>query len=117
MMPVISLCAKTFDPLGTVLLRHVYAPSAPDASRRVTRTATLDGGCSVFDGGATVADATIQLSVNAPTAVVVAAVQRLCMLYARIILTLPGGCYDVVPESATLQSNQMKITLLVMGTL
>lgn len=117
MMPVISLCAKTFDPLGTVLLRHVYAPSAPDASRRVTRTTTLDGGCSVFDGGATVADATIQLSVSAPTAAVVDAVQRLCMLYARIILTLPGGCYEVVLESATLQRNELTITLLVIGAL
>lgn len=117
MTPVIGLCAKTFDPLGAVLLHNVCAPNAPDAGRRVTRTATLDGGCSIFDGGATVADATIQLSVNAPTPAVVAAVQRLCMLYARIILTLPGGCYEVVPESATLQSNQLKITLLVMGTL
>jgi len=117
MMPVVGLCARTFDPLGVVVLRNVYAPHRPDVARRVTRTATLDGGCSLYDGGHTVADATLTLTVPAPAVDDITAVQRLCTLYPLLTLALADGCYDVAPDTARVESGALIITLLIVGML
>ncbi len=52
---MIGLSTATYDPNGALRLNS-RLPDERQADRRGTITATLDGGCSVYDGGYSVTD-------------------------------------------------------------
>jgi len=52
-----------FDPDGSVILNYDLATSrVTDGQRRLSRTATLDGGSYIFDGGFSHSDRTLEFS-------------------------------------------------------
>jgi len=53
---MISITAKTFDLLGSVQLHKVSTSKLPPLSRRLTNTATIDGGNVITDLGLSEAD-------------------------------------------------------------
>ena len=97
---MISLSAYIFDPVAFTLVARPDAGSMlPARSRRVSRTATLDGGCYIYDTGQSDSDGDIVLVVNNPSATVVTALQTMVSDHSYIVASTRDGCYQCVPES------------------
>lgn len=61
---MISICAEQYDPeYSPVLLRLSPGTDLVNVSRRVSRIATLDGGCIITDHGVSHADRTFEISI------------------------------------------------------
>lgn len=115
---MISICARTFDPRGARIFRHLD-PATSNASghRRVTRTATLDGGASVHDTGYSVSDRKILVTDLRPDAESVAWVDRMTRLYGKVRISTGDGVFVAVPESWSLESRGLRLSLLIVEEL
>ena len=81
--------------------------------RRVTRTATLDGGAVLSDLGATEADRTMEIVARRPTAEQVAEAERLARTYPTVVVSTPVGCYRGALEAVYAQAEELRLTVLV----
>lgn len=106
----VGLMAKEFDLLGAGLL-----PLAGDmdfsAPRRATRTATLDGGATMNDGGFTVADTTVSLRVKR-TLAAETLIRRLQQYHNRVLLSCTHGCFECGGMDVQWQSAEIRVGLL-----
>ena len=87
-MPLVALEAAVFDPWGAVLLDASPDSTLDTHTRRVTRTATLDGHSVIIDHGYTAADATLAIRAVLDPATA-AALVRLMRIYPAGHLQLP----------------------------
>lgn len=111
---MISIASLQFDPDGALLIaRPGPGTRATDASRRVTRTATLDGGVSISDTGYSAGDRTVKAEVINPTPHQVEIAARLVRLYPLVTVCLSDGAYQAVPSSYDLDAGKLSITLLL----
>jgi len=74
-------------------------------ARRTSRTATLDGGVSVYDTGYAVGDRDINLTVPDASATVSAFLAYLVEFYGEIIVTTEVGAFLGVPVSYSKDDN------------
>ena len=94
----ITLESTVFDPVGVISLEALPGSDLSASTRRVTRTATLDGNAVIIDNGYTSADSTL----NVEAALTEAEARRLHHLmqtYPEIIASTPDGCYLGVIDS------------------
>ena len=115
---MITLSATSFDPAGFIVIadHEIDGSSEIDSgSRRVTRTATLDGGVGVVDTGFAHADRTIRLTLSAPSAAHYDAIARLAQLYPTLIITTHEGAWLCVIEDYRAVSGRLEITILITG--
>lgn len=110
---MIGLSALTFDTAGAVSWQRDHRSRLTDLTRRVQRTATLDGGAAVVDRGYTDADRTLVLVAESPDEALVAAVERLVRTYDRLLATTREGAYEVAPQRLTLREGELALTALV----
>lgn len=115
--PRIGIAARTYDPLGAVSLESPRTPYTLPVTRRVTRTATIDGGASVYDGGSTALDSQIKISVKPASEELASALHRIAELHARVSVSIPSGCYEASPESVEMNGNELRATFLIVGVL
>ena len=113
---LISITALTYDPDGSRMLR--LTPKAALAlntgGRRVSRTATLDGGAVVYDTGYAAADRTLRLTVQARDATVPAFLERMVRLHSLVRVASGHGVHVGVPEKwAHNDDNTATLTVLV----
>lgn len=109
-----SICSRLFDWSGV----HLFDVNVADSDlattkRRVSRTATLDGGCVVVDNGFTVSDATLQIAL--PVGMdedTVKALESTLQLHSELTVSVDGACYAGVAEAAT-WGDKRKIKVLV----
>lgn len=92
------LSADVFDPLGYLALDVKADSEIGTLSRRVTRTATLDGGAEIEDNGYSAADATYTITVRLPSPGYEAAIMRLVQLYPLLILSTRYGVFRGVVD-------------------
>lgn len=83
-----------------------------DFERRVERTATLDGGAAVTDGGFSHGDRTITI-VCEPGEETAEDLQQFFQDYANCILTLPDGCFNAYFQDLRDDFGVVTITLLI----
>lgn len=114
---ILSLSSPTFDPEGALILHPSPDSQLADRARRVTRTATLDGGAAIHDAGYSVADRTLTIVLVLPSAPTVAALQRLLRLYGRLTVTTPEAVFLAVPERLFVGAEEATLTLLVLAQL
>jgi hypothetical protein len=86
-----------------------------DWRRRVSRTATLDGGVAVTDSGFTHADRTLTIGLQGQTQATVDQLRSLCALHSAVIVMLSDGAYRAVPESVSVSGNRAVMTVLLTG--
>lgn len=112
---LVSVSALTYDPDGARMLR--LTPQAALAlntgGRRVSRTATLDGGCVPYDTGYAAADRTLRLTVKAHDATIPAFLERMVRLHGLVRVTTSGGVFVGVPERWAEDSGTATLTVLV----
>lgn len=115
---MIGLASLTFDPSG-----HAYlylgdvdpaATNVDDISRRSTRTATIDGGASLYDAGQTSADMTFTVAVKSDSAHI-DTLRRLVQFYDLVSVTTRNGAYTANPSALRRTRSGWTLTLLVMG--
>lgn len=114
---MIGIASRTFDPLGAVSVESPRTPHELPVTRRVTRTATIDGGAVVYDGGATALDSQIKISIKPVSNETATALHRLVELYPRVSISIPGGCYEASPESCEMNGAELRATFLIVGVL
>ena len=94
----ITLESTVFDPVGVISLEALLGSDLSASTRRVTRTATLDGNAVIIDNGYTAADSTLAIEARL-TKSEEQRLQHLMRIYPEIIATTPEGCYLGVIDS------------------
>ena len=106
-----------FDPVGSLALEALPGSDLSASTRRVTRTATLDGQAVIIDNGYTSADSTLAVEawLSEPE---VQRLQHLIQVYPEIIASTPDGCYLGVIDSVRQGGDgRTQITYLIQRTL
>lgn len=110
---IVSLCSVLFDYSGDHLLDIDAAGSNLSLlSRRVSRTATLDGGALLIDNGFAVADATFTLNLLDISAAQHAALSASIKRHSLFTLSFRQGCFLGVVEAVD-EAQSFKIRFLV----
>jgi hypothetical protein len=109
MKNLIGLSAMVYDLDGAAVIPVIGDISTTRAGgRRATRTATLDGGCVVYDTGYAAADRTIRIETDAAH---LGFLEYLVQTYSLVILTLPDGAYFAIPSRYNGDGHKAIITL------
>ena len=110
---MVVLTTPTFDPDGRVVITESGNSRLGDVSRRVMRTATLDGGAVLSDFGYSDADRTIVVVANMAVGVRLR-LQRLMRLYNNLVLTSHEGIFTGTLSSISVVNGKTKIKYLVL---
>lgn len=116
-MNLIHIAAKTFDLSGALTIRPRVANSQGAMTRRVTRSATLDGGAAVSDRGFTHSDRTMTVEWQPVSAAEDAIARRLHQYHSRVLVSTEEGCFEAVPETLDLAASGNSFTLLIVDKL
>lgn|SRR5574343_569679 len=110
---IISICSQLFDFFGDFLiLIEPFDSELSHISRRVSRTATLDGGAIIVDNGYSASDATFSIVIrdidNATRVALMAMISR----HSAITLSVKENIFLGVVETLE-DKDKMKIKFLV----
>lgn len=114
---LIHLSAPEFDIDGSVSIDVLPSSEFGDTTRRVNRTATLDGGAAVNDYGYSEADRTIKLRWKVYSREQEAQVVRLVQLYGELRISTHEGLFRAAPETYRNTALESSLSLLVMEKL
>lgn len=95
----LALAAQVFDPGGHILLDAAGDSSISEVSRRVSRTATLDGGVALNDTGCSAGDRQLDLLLDNLSAAASDTLAYLTRTYPLLTVSLREGCFSGVPQS------------------
>ena len=109
----IVLSSRVFDLDGYVPLRVQANSQQFDKVRRVTRTATLDGGAFITDFGYTDSDRTMTFQIPALDRDGQIAVERMMRTYAEIGVSTYDGFYVGVMAGTQVRNGVLQVTVLV----
>ena len=110
---MIYLAAPTFDLDGCLALTRGRIDDPLDLSRRVSRTATLDGGAELTDLGFTHADRTLRVTAPHVSQADAERAAYLLQTYPTLIVATPTGCFLAAPEGMSVRGGALSLTLLV----
>ena len=115
-MTLLALSSIDYDPDGSGLVRLL--PGSRSAfhvgQRRQTKTATLDGGVSLYDTGYTETDNTYQLRIT-PTPEALRLVEYMCRNYQRIRCGTDRGVYEVSLSGYRLDGDALVVDVSILG--
>ena len=115
MFPV-TICSELFDLDGIAILPS-STPVDVDAARRLSRTATLDGGCWITDQGPTPSDETVTVSVTAPPPALLDRVRHIANTHATVVVTFPSGVYRAAIQRAQADASALRVTIFIIARL
>lgn len=113
---IIGISTQIYDPNGAVLVRRNSADAQKanrEVRRRVSRTATLDGGCAIYDGGYSDSDRDLLVEVDSPEKTLFDALQYLCKTYALLVVCTEDGAFLAAPDGCQLTAGKLRFNLLV----
>lgn len=113
---MIGLAAQTYDIDGARIFRDTdrFKDQANrKGGRRVSRTATLDGGVSISDMGYSDGDRTLAVVVPGASEELIAFAEYLIRTYALITITTGDGAYEAAPETHNVSDGTLTLTLLI----
>lgn len=111
---MIALATQTFDLEGSVILSTTrFDSDISSTARRISRTATLDGGSVITDGGYTAADKVLSIAAENVDDATFQAVAYLVKNYSQIIVSTEFGCYVGAPETLTIVEGKLRLRVLV----
>ena len=109
----IIITAPEFDPDGTRILRQEASALLENrsGSRRVSRTATLDGGAIPYDTGYAAADRTIRISTDIRH---LDWLSRMVKLYAEVRVSTEEGLFYGIPSAWSAKNNRAGMDVLIL---
>lgn len=111
---MIVLSAAEFDPQGVLILdphRLGEGTEIESGGRRLSRTATLDGGVSVHDGGFSHGDRDLAIEIPLAAQAEIEAARRLGERYPRIHVSMRDGYYEGVLASWDYRAGTLTLTV------
>ena len=111
-----GLSTTTFSTRQVLLPRLDKPNAARELTRRVSRTATLDGGATLTDQGFSDGDRTLVLTARVDEATA-AATEYLLQHYATVTVSTETGCYLAALSHLTYQDGAVQVTALVQSKL
>ena len=110
---MIGLSTPTFDLDGSVLLLKTESSDLTSTSRRVTRSATLDGKVSLADMGFSHGDRTLSILAQSITKAKEASVFYLQENYPLLLLTCAEGAFVGTIDGMSRNESELNISFLV----
>lgn len=107
------LTTPTYSIDGAIELRLSADADIDAVDRRVQRTATLDGGASVYDSGSSAADRVFDVSLIDLPAASVDIIKGWVALYARLWFYTRESAWEVSPASFRMGRGGGQLRLLV----
>ncbi|MFM2007249.1 MAG: hypothetical protein RLZZ09_2904 [Pseudomonadota bacterium] len=109
--------STVFDPMGSIGLDALPGSDLSASTRRVTRTATLDGNAVIIDNGYTAADSTLAIEAWVSESDL-QRLQHLIQIYPEIVATTLEGCYLGVIDSVRQGGDgKTRVSFLIQRTL
>lgn len=115
----ISLCTVLFNTQGDVLIDASDASSFDFLSRRISRTATLDGGAVIVDNGFSASDGKIKIVINAEqnTPTIYAKVAAIIRLFGLVTVSNTDGVFLAAIDNISNANTTLTINLLIKSQL
>lgn len=111
---MISISTTTFDLDGARIFSRDQESDITKLSRRVSRTATLDGKSSFYDGGCSHSDRTFEVVQDMPDADDIAFAKYITEYYSEVVVSSSEGVFLAAPSSFRIDaSGKLKLTLLI----
>jgi len=112
---MIGIATEVFDMFGSRIYERADKKDCLNDSgrRRCTRTATLDGGCIVYDTGYSVSDNIIKVRDENAGDDSVAFAKYIVQYYRSILVATKDGVFKGVPKSWNYDGNELEINVLV----
>lgn len=111
----ISLSTQTYDPKGLLLLRYAPQSNDQELQRRVSRTATMDGGCTFDDFGFSWSDVDLSLQFESLTKEQGEQLSYLAKTYGVLTAVTNQGAFNVLVESYSYKEGRAELKLLILG--
>jgi len=110
---IISICSQLFDYNGDFLVPVILDDSdLSHISRRVSRTATLDGGSVIVDNGYSASDATFNIVIRDIDDATRLGLMLMIQRHSAIIVSIKNNVFSGVVETLD-DKDKMKIKFLV----
>lgn len=110
---MIGLYTPTYDLQGHIILNEDPSSTVPILSRRLTRTATLDGESTINDLGFSYSDGTYVLRFNDLTTKEIGVLEHMIKLHPLVTLTTKEGAYFGAIKSLSLRVQPVELTFLI----
>lgn len=112
---MIGISAQIYDTAGSRVLDTDPEKDIANrkGARRVSLTATLDGGVAVYDTGFADGDRTMTIEIPEASEEEIDFADYICRTYNIITLTACDGAYDAVQESFDVDQGTLRMTLRV----
>jgi len=110
---MLFITAPEFDLNGLVTVNNVDPRGLADFSRRVSRTATLDGEAEINDFGYSDADRVLSIEWTPSSKDQVENVIRMVKAYGRLIVAFEEGCFIGAPENYSETTESIRLVVLV----
>jgi hypothetical protein len=117
---MIGVATTIFDVSGARIFNGGNQEKVADnrkGSRRVVRTATLDGGVAVSDLGYSDGDRDVEIQEAEATAAAVDFAKYIVENYGRVVVSTPDGAYEAAPDSYSLASGVLTLKVLIISKL
>lgn len=112
---MISLSSQVFDPDGLIMLRYEATSTDSDFSRRVTRTPTMDGGCTFDDLGFSWSDVDLDLRFENLSESEEHQLSYLAKTYGVLTAVTRLGAFKALVESYSFKEGKAELKLLLLG--
>lgn len=109
----ITLSVDTFDTNGFLILKAALGTKITRLTRRVSKTATLDGGSAVLDLGHSPSDQDYEILVDEITVVDLEKLKDLVRLYPSINMSTREGYFKGVITNFTADEVPLRFTFSV----
>lgn len=110
---MIAFATPTFDLNGSVTLKKTSKSDIETIERRVTRTATLDGGVEIADMGFTHGDRTLNIRARKESLETEAAIKYLLVNYPIVVCTTRDGVFHGAIERMNRNQGELNVTFLI----
>jgi hypothetical protein len=113
---IIGLSTPNYDPAGAILLKCLESSNIGGVSRRVSRTATLDGNSVITDFGVTNSDTTVFLRIPL-TQTIDDAIRAIVRNNPLLVLTNRLGCFIGAVDYYRVDGNTGTVSFLIKSTM
>jgi hypothetical protein len=113
---MIGISTETYNLAGARVFQNTDRStdiSNRNGERRVSRTATLDGGCVITDMGYSDGDRRVRIEEPQASVEAVDFARYIVENYNSVVITMDDGAYQAAPESYAVKKGVLAITMLV----
>jgi hypothetical protein len=116
---MIGIASTIFDTNGARLFNANPAEDAKNRAgeRRISRTATLDGGVSVTDFGYSDGDRDVNIAEDPTTQEAVEFARYITETYNRVTVAMEDGAYEAAPKSYGISDGKLSMKLYLIAKL